>query len=267
MSGFGLRRDEGGSIPTESLSTQNPLAQQRLGNYGSMDEEQLQETALRLKGTPQGMLAQRALQQKRIAPQQSAPVAGDPSTPPVQYAFGGSLQPKGGVHISQRAGGFGATPASPGGFLHTAGPGRTDNLSIKPHADSYVLPADVVSGMGQGNSLAGAKALEAAFHTGPYGAAMGKSVGHRMGPPKAPAAPHMAGGGDAQKVPILAAGGEYVLTPEQCQAIGHAHCTPGSKNCNPRADIDRGHDILDKFVLHARKENIKDLRELKGPVK
>lgn len=266
MSGFGLRRDEGGSVPTESLSTQNPLAQQRLGNYGGMDEEQLQETALRLKGTPQGQLAQRALQQKRLSPQQSAAPA-DPSTPPAQYAFGGSLQPKGGVHISQRAGGFGATPASPGGFLHTAGPGRTDNLSIKPHADSYVLPADVVSGMGEGNSLAGAKAIQMELQSGPHGIPLGKSVGHRMGPPKAPAAPHMAAGGSAQKVPIVAAGGELVITPEECQAIGHKYCKPGDPKCSYRHDVDLGHDILDKLVLHARKANIKDLRKLKGPVR
>lgn len=252
----------GGVAPT--AATMAPIAQQQTGYFSQMSPEQLQEAAVRLRGSPQGQLAQRVLQQKRIMtaqqptqPQQSA-APGDQPLPlpgasglPQAYALGGTLEQKGGVHMSERG-----IPA--GGFLHTAGPGRTDNLNIKPHADSYVLPADVVSGIGEGNSLAGAKALEGAFHTAPYGVPMpsGSHVGHRMGPPRPPRGGGFghAGGGEVQRVPIVAAGGEFVVTPEQCRALGHG-------------DIKRGHEILDAFCLHVRKRTIGEMRKLRGPVK
>lgn len=289
--------DMGGDVgfggATPSLATMNPIAQQQTGSFSQMSPEQLQETALRLKGSSAGQLAQRVLQQKRImsaqqpqpGQQQAQPGPGqqplpgpattsyaqggatDPAAgPPRDYALGGSLEQKGGVHMVERG-------IPTGGFLNTAGPGRTDNLNIRPHADSYVLPADVVSGLGEGNSLAGAKALDLALHTGPHGIPMptASHVGHRMGPPRPPAVGGggggggfsgfggfgglgHAGGGHVDRVPIVAAGGEYIISPEQCRAIGHG-------------DISRGHNVLDKFVLHIRSRTVKDMSKLKGPVK
>jgi hypothetical protein len=250
MSGFS-------GAPVQTTSTQNPLYQGQASQYQNMSQEQLQELALRAKGSPQGAIVQRVLQQKRMSP---APVAAAAPTDPAAglpqpYALGGMLEAKGGVRMPERGLSMGATAPSAGGFLHTAGPGRTDNLNIHPHADSYVLPADAVSSLGQGNSLAGAKALDLALKSAPYGASMPTAThtGHRMGPP------HLgfgrANGGPTPKtVPVVVAGGEYLLTPEQVKAIGHG-------------DIKRGHDILDAFVLHIRRESIKTLKKLKPPVK
>jgi hypothetical protein len=237
------KRADGGA--TEAY--QSPIQQQALGSFNAMTPEQLQEAVLRMKGSPQGALAAQVLARKRVMTADPGPASG----PPQQYAIGGSLQAKGGVHISERG------IAPPRGLLHTAGPGRTDNLNIHPHADSYVLPADVVSGLGEGNSLAGAKAMDLALHTGPAGIPLPAAPRHGMGIPKPPSGKGFglaAGGKEPPKVPIVAAGGEYVISPEQCSVIGGG-------------DIKRGHRILDAFVLHVRKRTIKDLSKLKGPVK
>jgi hypothetical protein len=253
-----------GATPT--AQTQDPLYQKQAARYAQMTQEQLQEAALRLQGSPQGQMVQRMLQQRRVMSaqqpaaqqQQQAPAAPldyaeggaiDPSGPPRAFGLGGPLLKNGGVRMAQHS-------LPMGGFLHTAGPGRMDNLNINPHADSYVLPADVVSGLGQGNSLAGAKALDMALRTGPGGIPMptAKHAGHRFGPPKPPGMHGFARGGDTPTVKIVAAGGEYVLTPEECAAIGSG-------------SVKRGHDILDAFCLHVRGRTIKDMRKLKGPVK
>jgi 8-oxo-dGTP pyrophosphatase MutT (NUDIX family) len=64
-----------------------------------------------------------------------------------------------------------------GGLIHTAGHGRTDNVPLNVPSGSYILPADIVSAFGQGNTIAGAHAihqvlLDAPYHAspGPYGA-------------------------------------------------------------------------------------------------
>ncbi len=57
-----------------------------------------------------------------------------------------------------------------------------------------------------------------------------------------------------QRVPIIAAGGEYVISPEQVRALGGG-------------DLKRGHAVLDAFVLHIRKRTIKEMSKLRGPVK
>jgi len=59
-------------------------------------------------------------------------------------------------------------------------------------------------------------------------------------------------GGESSGVPIVAAGGEYVVTPEQVRQIGGG-------------DIDVGHRVLDAFVHRVRKELIGTLSKLPGP--
>jgi ADP-ribose pyrophosphatase YjhB (NUDIX family) len=61
-----------------------------------------------------------------------------------------------------------------------------------------------------------------------------------------------AGGGTASGVPIVAAGGEWVISPEQVRGVG-------------RGDLDAGHRALDEFVKRVREELIGTLQKLPGP--
>jgi hypothetical protein len=156
------------------------------------------------------------------------------------------------------------------GMIHSAVPGRTDKISMNVKGGSYILPADIVSGVGQGNSMAGSSILNHFFKMGPYGDAMGKMATPKVnyGKPMNMKLPTMkiptmkapkfaAGGVEAEshdKVPIVAAGGEFSIPPEVVQRIGGG-------------SMKKGHDILDHFVLHLRKKVVKEIKGLKGPKK
>ena len=58
--------------------------------------------------------------------------------------------------------------------------------------------------------------------------------------------------GGRAPVEIVAAGGEYVISPEDVIRLGGG-------------DIDHGHEILDHFVTGYRKKTIKTLKKLPGP--
>lgn len=118
------------------------------------------------------------------------------------------------------------------GPLKSHVPGRTDHLPITVPADSFVVPADVVSGLGEGNSEAGLHAVASLF------------------PGSAQHAHLSAGGG----VPIMAAGGEYVIPPDAVAKVG-------------KGDLKKGHAILDKWVVAQRKKTIDTLKKLPGPSK
>ncbi len=140
------------------------------------------------------------------------------------------------------------------GMLHSTVPGRTDKLPVKVGGGSYVFPADTVSAIGQGNSMAGAKHLDKMFS----GARMDKYGGGRF---RMPGVKGMRreqfsarGGGQDDETPIVAAGGEYIASPEDVAHIGDG-------------DVDRGHNILDDFVLAVRKHHIDTLKKLKPPKK
>lgn len=145
------------------------------------------------------------------------------------------------------------------GALKSPIPGRTDKLPIDVPSGSYVLPADIVSAVGQGNSAAGHKMLDNMFHSGPFG--MRLKSPRAPGTRRPPVAPRMSfmkaeGGGvdDAQMVPIIAAGGEHIIHPDAVHHLGDG-------------DMDHGHQILDEFVKLIRKQTIKTLQNLPGPKK
>lgn len=121
-----------------------------------------------------------------------------------------------------------------GGAVHV-GPiishvaGRTDHHDMNVPDGSFVIPADVVSGLGEGNTLAGMRVIEHMF-------------------------PHPNGGGSsAAPVPIAAAGGEIVLSPEQLTA--------------KFGDLDHAHKAMDHWVVHERKKIVKTMSKLPGPAK
>lgn len=130
------------------------------------------------------------------------------------------------------------------GFLHSTVPGRTDKLPIAVKGGAYVLPADHVAALGQGNSLAGAATVNKMFKMGPYGTS--------PTPLRALRGAKRADGG-ASPTDIIAAGGEIVIPPE---AI-----------IDKYGDLDKGHKALDAWVVNTRKKHIKTLRNLKPPKK
>lgn len=158
----------------------------------------------------------------------------------------------------------------PTGLVMSATPGRKDVIPLSVASGSYVVPADVVSGISEGNTLAGARHLEAAMHTGPGGIPLSHLVAHST-MPHPPSIGHLARGGLAdgampcmvhphewahRDVPngikVIVAGGEYILNPAQVTHIGDG-------------DLTRGHDKLDQFVLHARAKNVRATARLPGP--
>jgi hypothetical protein len=149
------------------------------------------------------------------------------------------------------------------GMLKSPVPGRTDKLPISVPSGSYVVPADTVSALGQGNSDAGSNILSKMFKTGPLGIGLAKNnlKGHigsaaRIGTMKMPKGSKIgfADGGATPPVDVVAAGGEFILHPDQVMQVGGG-------------DLDKGHEILDAFVKHVRRKTISTLKKLPGPAK
>jgi len=112
------------------------------------------------------------------------------------------------------------------GPIHSNVAGRTDHLPINVPSGSYVIPADIISGFGEGNTMAGFQIANNVFGK--------QSLG------------------EEPSVEIIAAGGEYVISPENVARIGSG-------------DIDKGHDILDDFVTEYRERLVATLKKLPGP--
>jgi hypothetical protein len=152
------------------------------------------------------------------------------------------------------------------GPIHSAVAGRTDHLPTHVPSGAYVIPADIISAMGEGNTMAGFKHLRRMFGGAPYGAGQ-QPYGHEGGPygkskgaydqgdgPYGEALQGRAEGGEVNAVPVIVAGGEYVLSPHEVMQAGGG-------------DLDRGHRVLDAFVKRMRAKTIKTLQKLPGPRK
>ncbi len=162
------------------------------------------------------------------------------------------------------------------GPIHSAVAGRTDHLPVEVPSGSYVIPADIISAMGEGNTNAGFKIWKGVleglknakrdFGGMPYGQGAAP-YGHKGGPYGGGSAPynrdpakpygnplpgHAHGGTTGSNVKVVVAGGEYTLTPEEVEAIGDG-------------DMERGHRALDDFVKQYRAKTIKTLSKLPGP--
>ena len=139
------------------------------------------------------------------------------------------------------------------GPIHSSVAGRTDHLPMGVPSGSYVIPADIVSSLGEGNTMAGFKHLRRAFGGNPYGKGKAGPYDQADSPYNEPL-PKAHGGatptGDV--VPIVAAGGEYVITPEEVRSLGEG-------------DLTLGHRVLDEFVKRMRAETVKTLKGLPPP--
>ena len=211
------------------------------------------------------------------------------------------------------------------GLIKSASGGRTDRIPINVPAGAYVMPADIVSGLAQGNTIGGAHVLDRVFSgmpyheaSGPYGSHQFSGGGSGSGPPPAPraysgngppdniqplnarvAAPPMlqtpgadastaqpaqsasapgkapAAKGGAEKappgaklVPIIAAGGEYVIHPVYVNHIGSE--INGKKSDTPdqtKKNMKAGWKYLDNYVARTRNGTINTLKALPGPAK
>jgi hypothetical protein len=129
------------------------------------------------------------------------------------------------------------------GPIHSPVAGRTDHLPIHVPSGSYVIPADIISAMGEGNTMAGFRIAKQIFSR-PKGTVMG--MPYEGGEFKA------AGGEVEPPVPIIAAGGEYVIHPDDVRHLGDG-------------DLDAGHAGLDDFVVKMRAKTVKTLKNLPGP--
>ena len=168
----------------------------------------------------------------------------------------------------QGAPGEGASENVYAGPLHSHVPGRTDKINLNVKPGSYVVPADVISILGEGNTLAGTVVLRAMFGqqglTGKVKPPEGRpNLMERRMERREMLPPHMAGvasgyaeGGDADPrtqgaAPVVVAGGEHIIDPEFIKA--------------KYGDLAHGHKSLDQLVLAARRYEIERLKHAPPP--
>ncbi len=116
--------------------------------------------------------------------------------------------------------------------------GRDDTRSVRSPGGSYVIPADVVSALGGGNTGAGQKSLFGRF-PGSKPLRPGKVTKPKI---------KMADGG----VPIQVSDGEFIVSSDDVAKLGDGNPT-------------HGHDILNEFVLQTRKQHIDHLKKIPAP--
>lgn len=168
------------------------------------------------------------------------------------------------------------------GALLTGTPGRADAHRTFVPSGSYVIPADVVSGRGQGNTLNGANVLQHMFGMGPYGSSgggpygtsasrikVGKAPRAMPRPPKMQSSLLAASGGGKEggddllgtPVPVNLSGGEIVVPPENL--VGTFRRIFPGRNYT----LKQIHAMMDQWVLNERKHHRKTLGKLPPPAK
>lgn len=151
------------------------------------------------------------------------------------------------------------------GPILSAVPGRTDAHFTHVPSGSYVIPADIVSGRGEGNTLAGMNSLQKMFKMGPYGSGM-PHMGGRSSMPSPPKLGKLASGGGkygnhiGKPVKVKLAGGEIVVPPE--------HVLETMQRVTKRKmSLDEAHRIMDAWIIKERKKLRKTLAKLPPPAK
>jgi hypothetical protein len=177
-----------------------------------------------------------------------------------------------------------------GGIL-SSGAGRADDVQMHVPNGAYVVPAWGVSHLGEGNTVNGMQQLKMMFGSPwqapktPFGAPSPPLKGGKGMPiPKPPGLapfgwaqkpPSFAPAGMSQEnpalqekqahggaargdnggaVPINASGGEFVIDPAEVARIGDGN-------------VNKGHLILDKWIVALKKEAANTIAKLPGPAK
>ena len=149
------------------------------------------------------------------------------------------------------------SPAPHAGFIPGPTGGRTDAVPMKVQKGAYVIPSDLVSATGEGNSAAGAAKMSKMFSMegAPYGAKAPKIKGRPLKTTKIIRQRFQDGGiMEDEAADILASDGEFIVPPSVVERIGGG-------------SLDHGHDVLDSFVKQMRKQYIKKLSGLPPPKK
>ena len=136
------------------------------------------------------------------------------------------------------------------GPINVSIPGRTDRLPIHVYSGSYVIPADIVSGLGEGNTLAGNDVIHRMFFH--ESSPLKRAKGGRSLMEKKYGINGYYHNDTRKLVPCIVAGGEYVIPPEVVEELGDG-------------DMDAGHASLDAFVRSTRKKLRQKLAKLPGP--
>lgn len=194
-----------------------------------------------------------------------------------------------------------AIPDSPNtpftGPIVSTGAGRTDDVPMHVPSGAYVVPADIVSHMGEGNTFNGLKILNAMFapkpfgaSAGPWGVPLGKPVRGKGVPMPHPMPPRPSYGptGSVTPTPPGPAGPSPLppRDPDPLARIKHGGAVPGAVPATPIAasggeyvispaevkrrgggSLAKGHKILDAFVKSMRQDHIATLQTLPGPAK
>lgn len=140
------------------------------------------------------------------------------------------------------------------GPIVSAVPGRTDRHPIEVASGSYVLPSETISHLGENNTLAGLERLKK------LGAQGLKRMVRSCGGAADILRKHKAKGGSVgtngagHAIPVIVAGGEHVLSPQEVAIIGEG-------------DVELGHRLLDNWVMKNRRDHISTLSKLKPPAK
>lgn len=237
---------------------QGPGEEGIIQQLAQLPTEKLEELASSGMAGPQAGIVQRVLQMRHMQPMMG-PSQPQPGAIPTMQS--------GGVPDWEESSKLAAhTGHVTTGFIHSPIPGRTDLINAQPPVGAYVIPADVISGIGEGNSLAGAAFIQHALGSGPFGVPLPPRRGGGVGIPRPPPrftepllGPAAARGGrtkekEGDPTPILAAGGEYVVSPEIVRAWGGGN-------------LKKGHDVLDAWVVRKRREIAKEMLKLPPPKK
>ena len=187
-----VSRDGGGNVPVNMVpgALLDPMQRQMRQAYSQIPTEKLQEMAVQYGNSPRGQMANRLLMARRMGqdrqaqpPQQQQQQDQTPGLevmPPTQGVK------RGGIVHRDMGGGMSLSMADPwwtrseergseSGFLHGRTPGRADKLTTTAPSGAYIIPADVIAGLGEGNSLAGANVMDKILESGPWGIRMDRS--------------------------------------------------------------------------------------------
>lgn len=164
----------------------------------------------------------------------------------------------------------------PGGLFGGSAPGRADTLPRDVPVDSHVIPADVVSALGQGNTLAGGNVLTGMFHSLPYGISGSSHNSGNLSLPHLPPIRQMdwqggrKSGHGGKTVPIAASSGEFNVNPAGVYKTGMKaamNMKLDPKKLTARKVMDLGHDCIDAFIVNVRKKEVKAMKSRPGPRK